>query len=631
MPIINEIENLSKEKYSSNETSFQVIADHIRALTFSIGDGGHFSNEGRGYVLRKILRRAVRHSKKIGFDKPVLFKLVDIVINNMGEYYDDIIKKKDNIKKFIKIEEEKFLTTLDKGLNQLNTIITQLNKSKQNIISGKDVFSLYDTYGFPLDTTKEIAKENNLSIDEIKFHEHMEEQKSRGRKSWNTNNKSINIEAISQKLKNLPDTIFTGYEKNELEDKIIGIIKNNELIIDYEENNKNEIIGVILENTPFYAESGGQTGDTGLIFTQEIEFQVIDTKKYGNKFIHFGHLTYGQLKTDQKIIAKVNKEKRLSTMKNHTSTHLLQAALRKFVGDHIVQAGSFVSPERLRFDFRHYEAIDKEKLTEMENYINSIIQQNHTVKKFIKEKEEAIKMGAMAIFGEKYGEKVRVIKIDNISIELCGGTHLDSTGQIGLFLFMNEMSIASGIRRIEAITGMTAIKYLQNIRKQQNELKNILNASDETINKRIQQLIKDNKKLEKSIKSGKLNNINDTLSELVDSGIEKNDSTLIIHLFEKEDNKFVNSTGDNLIKKLKKGIVLLFNTDKEDDKFSVLLLVTPNILKEGFKANQIINKIANIFDGKGGGREDWAQAGGKKIKNLDSIIKKSKEIILNIL
>ena len=630
MPIIQCLEKTSKKKYQDNEISFQVVADHIRALTFSIADGATFSNEGRGYVLRKILRRASRHLRNLNIAEPTLYLLVDTVIDIMGDFYADIKKKQDNIKKFIKVEEEKFLTTLDNGLDQLNTIINKLKKSKQNTIPGKDVFMLYDTYGFPVDITKEIARENNLEIDENEFNELMQEQKDRGRRSWKTDKELVNIDAVLQKLKTLPATNFKGYDTLELEDTILGIIQNDSIIDKYE-GKKDEIIAVLLENTPFYAESGGQVGDQGIISNPDFEFEVIDTQKNANYYLHYSKLNYGTMKKDDKIIAKVNETIRKATMKNHTATHLMQAALRKVIGDHVVQAGSLVSPERLRFDFRHYEAIAHERLNEIEKIVNAVIQRNLPVNKMTKDKEEAIKDGAMAIFGEKYGEKVRVIKVKNYSLELCGGTHVENTGDIGLFLILSEMSIASGIRRIEAVTGDNALQYIQDIRKSQNNLKNTLKASDANLVQKIEQLMERNKELDKKLRSGKFNTVDDRIDEILNSAISKGDSKLILHTCQNEDNEFVNNIGDKLKKNIKSGIILLINTNKEDDKFSILLLFTDDLIRKGNSAKKMINEIAEFFNGSGGGRDDRAQAGGKNVRKINDIVNKSEKLLLKIL
>lgn len=630
MPLIHELENLSDKKYKSNEISFQVIADHIRTLTFAIADGCHFSNEGRGYVLRKILRRALRHLKKLDISEPILYKLVDTVIDIMDNSYKDLREKKNNIKKFIRIEEEKFLTTLDKGLNQLNNIIKQIKKSKKMNIPGEEIFNLYDRFGFPVDITKEIAKENDLKIDEPGFQALMEEQKERGRQSWESDKKLLNMDIISRNLINYPLTSFCGYETTELENKILAIIDQDKIIEKYNSNN-NTTLALLLEKSPFYAEAGGQVGDQGTIFNQEFEFQVMDTQKYANYILHFGTLNYGHIKINDKVITSVNNKQRTATMRNHTATHLLHASLRKIVGDHIVQAGSFVSSERLRFDFRHYEAIKKEQIDEIEKMVNSVIQNNIKVEKTIKDKEDAIKMGAMAIFGEKYGEKVRVIKIDNFSTELCGGTHINSTGEIGIFLILSEMSIASGIRRIEALTGTNALNYIQKVRKNHDNIKDILKVSDKDIVSRVGQLLNENKEMEKKLKSKKFNNINDIISQLKNSAMEKNKSRLILHIFENKNNKLISTIGDNLLKQIKSGIILLFNSNKDEDKFSVLLLITENLIKKGVKANHIIKKVSLFFNGSGGGRDDRAQAGGKNCSLLNDIMEKSKKLLLNLL
>ena len=630
MPVIKQLEKISKKKYKEKETSFQVAADHIRALTFAIADGGNFSNEGRGYVLRKILRRASRHLRELDITTPVLHKLVDTVVKIMGDAYPDIKKKKENVIKFIRIEEEKFLLTLGKGLEQLKTIIDKLKKSKTALIPGKDVFTLYDTFGFPMDITKEIAQEHKFNIDENEFNRLMEEQQKRGRESWKADKELVNIDAVLQKLKALPATQFKGYDSLELKENVLGLIRKDKIIDKYE-GGKDEVIAVLLKSSPFYAQSGGQVGDKGTISNQELEFEVIDTQKCGNYHLHYGRLINGTIKKSDEVTVKVDPDSRNAIMKNHTATHLLQSALRKVIGSHIVQAGSFVASDRLRFDFRHYEAIAPEQLDQIERLVNFVIQQDLAVTKEIKDKDKAMKTGAMAIFGEKYGEKVRVVTIEDFSMELCGGTHLERTGHIGAFLILSEASIASGIRRIEAVTGEGAVEYIQKIRKNQNNLKNILKASDENLIQKIGQVMEKNQELEKKFKSKKFNTADEGIDKIIESAEEKAGSKLIIHTFEEEDNKFASSMGDRVKKSIKSGIILLINTNKEDDKFSVLLLITDDLIKKGLSAKKIINEIAKLFNGSGGGRDDRAQAGGKKISIINNIIKKSKEILLKLL
>ncbi len=626
MPMIERLEKMSGKSYKSFEASFQVIVDHIRALALAIADGGVFSNEGRGYVLRKILRRASRHLKKLGFSEPLLFKLVDSLAEIMGDAYPELIEKKVNVQKFIKMEEERFLSTLDSGLNKLTIIIDRLKEEQKSIIPGKEVFDLYDTNGFPVDITKEIARESNFQIDEDGFNMLMEEQRSRGRKSWEGNKKLMDEDKVNQLITDLPITEFKGYEHFETESTLLAIIGNNTLL---KSANNNENLVLILNATPFYAESGGQVGDKGVIYTQDFNFDVYDTQKIGNYFFHLGKLSYGEIKNKEKVMAKVDKKLRLSTMRNHTSTHLLQAALRKIVGTHIVQAGSQVSPERLRFDFRHYEALTSEQIAQIEKMVNEKIQESLKVEKFVMEKEEAIKMGAMAIFGEKYGEKVRVIKVNNYSTELCGGTHLDNIGTIGLFMILSEASIASGIRRIEAITGEYAFDYVQNLRKTVSQISSTLKTPVDKIEERVSDLLKKSKDIGKGAKDQI--QPEKIIPQILEKGIEKKASKLIIHEFIALDNKQFNHLGDQIKTKIDSGIVFFINEDKEEDKFSLLLLITDDLVKKGLEANKIIQQILSQVKGTGGGRPDRALGGAKNVDKISELMKESKKMLLDLL
>lgn len=629
MPIIAKIEELTGKKYKDkeNEVGFQVIADHIRALCFAIADGGVFSNEGRGYVLRKILRRAERYFKKLGLNEPSLYKLVDTVVNIMGNFYPELKEKRAEIEKFIKIEEERFLATLESGLRMLTDIFKKMEKEKQNVISGENVFTLYDTYGFPVDIVKEIAREHNYSIDEQKFQELMEQQRERGRKSWAGEKKIIDEEKILKLLKHLPDTEHICYDTTESISNILAIIKEDNLV---DRVSKDDICGILLDITPFYAESGGQVGDKGIIETPDFKFEVNDTQKYGNRYIiHWGQVIYGDIKPDTRVDAKVDEKLRNCTAKNHTATHLLQAALRKIVGSHITQAGSYVGPDRLRFDFRHYEPLTAEQIEQIEKIVNQKIQENLKVEKFIEEKDKALKMGAMAIFGEKYGEKVRVVKAGDFSIELCGGTHLDYTGEIGLFIILSESSIAAGIRRIEAITSQTALEYVLNLRKNLVKIANLFKVSPDESFARVKKLVEINKELEKKIEQLKFSSGIDIISEILKNRKEKNGASLIVYKFKNEDSKYLNTVADKLQKKIGSGIIFLIN--QTDKKVNLVLALTEDIVKKGKDASELIKPLAQIIGGNGGGRKDRAQAGGKLIKNIDKLIKNAERDLIKIL
>ncbi len=629
LPIIEGIEEISGKKYrdKNNEVAFQVISDHIRALSFAIADGGMFSNEGRGYILRKIIRRAERYLKKLGVNEPALYKLVDNVADVMGDFYTEINEKKEDIKKFIRLEEEKFIATLESGLKMINSIFMDMKKENKSVMDGKKIFNLYDTYGFPVDIIKEIAKEKNFSIDEDGFKELMNKQKELGRKSWKGSKQIIDEENILKLLNKFEPTDVRCYESLETVSNIVAIINENKLV---KESKEGDEIGILLDITPFYAESGGQVGDKGTISTPEFNFEVYDTQKYGNRyFVHWGRVEYGSINRGAKVDAKVNKKLRQATARNHTATHLLQAALRKTIGTHITQAGSYVGPDRLRFDFRHYTALTVDEIEKVEKLVNEKIIENIKIEKSVKEKEEAIKSGAMAIFGEKYGEKVRVIKADNFSNELCGGTHIDYTGEIGVFLIVSESSIASGVRRIEAITGETAFNYIEEIRTKMKRITDLFKVSLEQVDERIESLIKKNKELEKKTKMISSSSNGDIIDTILKSRIDKNRASLIIYKFKNENVKYLNSLADRVKKKINSGAILFININ--EDKANLILTLTDDIVNKGNNAADILNPIASIIGGSGGGRNDRAQAGGKKIDKIDKMIDVAKNNLLKIL
>ena len=443
-PIIGEIENISRIKYHADKrgTSHRVIADHIRALTFAISDGGMPSNEGRGYVLRRILRRAVRHGHLLNMKESFLYNLVDVVVNLMGDHFSELKDKQTHVKMIIKAEEERFNETLENGLKKFKEIITKT----KNEISGSDVFTLYDTFGFPLDLTKIMAEEKGLTVDEDGFKVEMEKQRQRARDAAKFDLKTDEIDWTE--LSDLKPTEFVGYTKNTSTCKIL---KYNL------EKNK---VKIVLDKTPFYAESGGQIADSGKIFNDDCEIIISDVQKDADQFIHFGKLQKGEI-SNKEFTAEIDIERRMDIARNHTVTHILHKALKSVLGDHIQQKGSYLHPDHLRFDFTNFKQVGKHELDIIERAVNEKIRECLPIKTEIMNIEDAKKEGAVALFGEKYGETVRVVSIGDYSKELCGGTHLKYTGEIGLFKITSESSIAAGIRRIEGITGVKAEKYVK--------------------------------------------------------------------------------------------------------------------------------------------------------------------------
>ncbi|HBA26118.1 MAG TPA: alanine--tRNA ligase, partial [Nitrospinae bacterium] len=485
-PIITYTEGLFEKEYgkdSNMDISFRVIADHSRSMTFLIGDGVMPSNEGRGYVLRRIIRRASRHGRMLGKSEPFLFKTSDVVIDLMKDTYPELLDRREYISKVISTEEERFSNTLDFGMKMLNDMVESLKAKRERLIAGEDAFKLYDTYGFPLDLTEDIAKDSGLAVDSAGFNRAMEVQKERARASWKGSGeegiKSI-YRDIAHKIKGTQSLskpqrdMFIGYDTLESEGTVLLLIKGNDMVKSASEG---EQVEIVFDKTPFYGESGGQVGDTGKIWNDDVHIDVTDTKKpLQNLIIHNCIVKKGNIKVGDVITISVSNEKRRATALNHSATHLLHTALRDVLGDHVKQAGSLVAPDRLRFDYTHFSAPNIKELHRVEEIVNQKIRENYPVETSVTGLEEAIKKGATALFGEKYGEEVRIVKMGDYSMELCGGTHVRATGDIGLFKIVHEGSVASGIRRIEALTGEGAYKYVRQEEDSLLEIREVLKS-----------------------------------------------------------------------------------------------------------------------------------------------------------
>ncbi|MEA3476495.1 MAG: alanine--tRNA ligase [Candidatus Cloacimonadota bacterium] len=608
MPIIKHLETLSDTKFEENKPAFQVIADHIRALTFAIADGVLPSNEGRGYVIRRILRRAARFGRLINLHKPSLYQLVDDIIETMGDHYPELIEKREHIILVIKSEEERFNLTLDNGIIKFNEITERLKPKK--IISGKDVFKLYDTYGFPMDLTRIMADEKGLLIEEKGFNIEMGKQRVQSQKSaiFNlvTNNIKWNEFFTSEK------TEFVGYEKNECQTYISK----------YSLDSKNNI-KLVLCQTPFYAESGGQLADIGIIFNDECNIEIYDVQKENDISIHIGRLVSGKI-NDKEVTAKIDVKRRKDIARNHTATHLLHAALREILGTHLHQKGSLVPPDRLRFDFTHFKAIDKNELDMVEKIVNEKIRESLPVNIYYDAIENARKQGAMALFGEKYEKRVRVIEIDNYSIELCGGIHCKNTGEIGLFRILSESSISAGVRRIEALTGKHAYNYSKKEETILNEIQSQFNCSINDIIKKTKKMASENKELKKQLEKFEMDHIKRTVDKLIENAKLIDKIKIVAGEVKVKDNQLLRQSADYLKDKINRGIGIL--GANIDDKASLICIVTPNLQKQ-FHAGKIVNKVAELIGGKGGGRPDMAMAGGKDVGKIKNAIAKAPEII----
>ncbi len=607
---VNLIKAVAKATNSKDleNNSLKVIADHIRSCAFLISDGVVPSNEGRGYVLRRIIRRAIRHGHKLGMNNPFFSTLVAALEKEMGEAYPELSKNKEMIARVLLQEEERFAETLDQGMQMLEGAIASL-KGKQ--IPGDVVFKLYDTYGFPADLTADVARERQLTIDQAGFDKSMAEQKKRSQASGSFDidySKTIDIKTA---------TDFTGYEHVSDACEVIAIYKEGEKA---DELNAGEVGMVILNQTPFYAESGGQVGDTGVLLSKNKKglLSVQDTQKQGNDvFGHLGIMTSGEIKVGETITAMVDDVRRQDIKYNHSATHLMHAALRDVLGDHVQQKGSLCDPDRLRFDFSHFEPVTPEQLKTIEDIVNAHIRQNYVVETNLMSQDEAIKSGAMALFGEKYGDTVRVLKMSDFSVELCGGTHVNRTGDIGLFKIVNETGIAAGVRRIEAVTGKGAFAWFDIQEKHLSQIAEIVRAGRDDAADKVKQLVDRTKQLEKELGQLKSKLASNAGSDLASQAEEINGIKVLAAKLEGADRKTLMSTMDQLKNKLGNAAVVLASV--EDGKISLVAGVTRDETKQ-IKAGDLVNVVAQQVGGKGGGRPDMAQAGGDNPGALDSAL-----------
>ena len=625
-PIIRFVSKISGKAYGTSEdsdVSMRVIADHSRAVTFLIGDGCLPSNEGRGYVLRRILRRAARHGKLLGLDKPFLNEVVSVVVETMKDAYPDLSDKESFIRKVVVNEEQRFIETLDSGLKILSEEVAALKKSGQTIVPGEVVFKLYDTFGFPVDLTADIVKKDRLTLDMEGFEKAMEAQREKARESW----KGSGEQAIADSYKKLAvrgvSTEFIGFHGvTEATSCITAILKKDETVDALAEGENAEIF---VEETPFYGEKGGQVGDTGVIEGEGFRFEVWDTQwPLDNLITHIGKLKKGAIKVGDRALMKVDRAIRRATEAHHSGTHILNAALKKTLGDHIKQSGSLVNPERLRFDFTHFSKIDEAEMDKIEIIANQIIRENAAVETRLLPREEAMKTGAAAVFDEKYGEVVRLVKMGDFSMELCGGTHVERTGDIGALKVISESSVAAGVRRIEAVTGEEALKYFKKVETELKKSAALLKANPLELSERIEKIQKHQKELEKEIDSLNSRLATKDLSDLFKKVKEIKGIRVLATVVDAADVKTLRDFGDKLRDKIQSGIILIGS--KAGDNAMLLCLVTKD-LTDKYHAGNIIKEIAPIVGGSGGGRPDMAQAGGPKPEKLKQALKKLQEII----
>ncbi|CAM3983476.1 alanine--tRNA ligase [Staphylococcus xylosus] len=626
MPIIREVEMLSGKKYlekDAYDVAFKVISDHIRTIAFAIADGALPANEGRGYVLRRLLRRAVRFSQSLDINEPFMYQLVDIVADIMEPYYPNVKEKSDFIKRVIKSEEERFHETLEEGLAILNNLVAQA-KEQSNEISGKDAFKLYDTYGFPVELTEEIATQENLSVDMATFETEMQQQRDRARQA-RQNSQSMQVQ--SEVLKKITtESKFVGYDVMDRATTITDIIHNGELIDVAEAG---ETVYFILKETPFYAVSGGQVADQGKVSNENFEILVTEVTKAPNgQNLHKGEIQFGTVKTNAEVSASVNHKERSAIKKNHSATHLLHAALKEVLGEHVNQAGSLVEAERLRFDFSHFGPMTQDEIDQVERRVNEEIWNSIEVNIQEMPIEEAKKIGAMALFGEKYGDVVRVVNMAPFSIELCGGIHVNNTSEIGLFKIVSESGTGAGVRRIEALTGKSAFLYLETIQTQFNAVKTQVKVkTDDQVLDKVKQMQTEEKELVKQLEQKNKEVTSLKMGDLTNQVEEINGLKFLATEVEVPNAKAIRETMDDFKSKLQDTVIVLISN--VDGKVSLVATV-PKAFTDKVKAGDIIKNMAPIVGGKGGGRPDMAQGGGTQPENITEALRFIKDYIKSL-
>lgn len=598
--LIKEIASLLNVTDLDNK-SLRVIADHIRSCAYLIADGVMPSNEGRGYVLRRIIRRAVRHGNILGAKSAFFYQLVPTLAKAMGQAGEILTQKQAHIQKALKAEEDQFARTLERGLALLEDALT---KVENKVLSGEVAFKLYDTYGFPLDLTADVCRERGITIDEASFEREMQAQRARAQASSNFGTDYNNVIKVDG------STEFKGYEVTECEATVVALFSNGKAV---EAIQSGENAVVVLDRTAFYGESGGQVGDSGVIASEICNFEVNDTQKYGQVFGHIGQLASGTLSVGDKVKAEVNTTRRHAITLNHSATHLLHSVLRQVLGDHVVQKGSLVSENSLRFDFSQGEAISKADLEEIERIINTKIRENIVVTTEVMDLESAKQKGAMALFGEKYGDRVRVVDITAFSVELCGGTHVKQTGEIGLFKVVSEGAVAAGVRRIEAVTGENAIGLLHQQQQILNQSAELLKADTASLVEKIQQLQEKSKKVEKELQQLKDKLAAQAGGELAKQAKQINGVNVVVQRLENVDAKALRTMVDDLKNQLGSAVIVF--ATQTDEKVNLIVGVTKD-LTDKVNAGELVGLMAQEVGGKGGGRADMAMAGGSQPENI---------------
>jgi len=624
--ILKEVSKLSGVNYgkdSKKDVSLRIITDHVRSVTFMISDGILPSNEGRGYVLRRLLRRAARHGRTLGIEGTFLNKIVETVIICSGKAYPELEEKSEYIKKVILLEEERFGETIDLGMDILYNYIEELEKNAEKTLSGEKAFKLYDTYGFPLELTQEILEEKLMQVDIEGFNQEMNMQRERARAAREESTYMGTDVKVLDTISSEIETKFCGYDKLELSSRAKVIIKDDKFVNNINEGDRGIIV---TEETPFYAEMGGQVGDRGIIFSDNFEAKVEDCKKnIGGKIVHFIEVTKGSLNIEEIVTLKVDKIRREKISRNHSATHMLHAALRLVLGDHVHQSGSFVDEDKLRFDFNHFAGVSQEEIKKIEEIVNSKIMGLYSVNTDEMSLDEARESGAMALFDEKYGEKVRVVKMNDFSVELCGGTHIENVGKIGIIKVLSENGIAAGIRRIEAVTGERALEYMERKSEILKDISEIIKCSEKDIINKLNQINAELKEKDKEIYQLKSKLASGSEEEILKNIKEIKSIRVATAVLKDVDSDSLRNLGDKIKDKIVSGLVVLGS--REGDKVQFLAMATKDVIAKGIHCGNIIKEIAKIAGGGGGGRPDMAQAGGKLPEKLNEAINEVQNIV----
>lgn len=616
--------NVEYGKDHKTDVSVRVITDHIRSVTMMTADGVLPSNEGRGYVLRRLLRRAARHGKLLGIEGEFLAELSKSVIACSGEAYPELVEKQDYIFKILSIEENSFYKTIDKGMEILKADMEEMKAAGEKVMSGEKSFRLYDTYGFPVDLTKEILAEEGMEIDEEAFTAEMKAQKERARSARAKSNYMGAAETVYNELPVELETAFAGYDVYDVANaKIVALVANEAVA---ETAQAGDTVAVFLDRTPFYAESGGQVGDQGVIKTETGVVKVTNcVKVVGGKIAHMGEVTEGLVQVGEMACASIDVELRMASSRNHSATHLLHKALRTVLGTHVEQAGSYVSADRLRFDFTHFAAMTADEIKEVERLVNDAIFASYDVHTDEMSIDEARNRGAMALFGEKYGEVVRVVDMGGYSIELCGGAHLKNTAQVGSFKILSENGVAAGVRRIEAVTGKEALKHYQAQEDEIKEICRLVKSTPDKLLSRLEQLLAEQKETAKELEKLKAKMAGGAADEMLSGKVEIGGVAVLAAEVKDMDGNALRTLGDQLKQKLGSGVVVL--ASGKDSKVNLMAMATDDVVKKGVHAGNIIKAAAAVCGGGGGGRPNMAQAGGKDASKIADALEKAKAVV----